>query len=128
MIDHKKQRRIIEWNWPNRLVELTEAWDGIEDRQSYLDRAATWDGIPITPAEIDAEEANYDAAQLVAVQDRQDEVDRETLRSAGERIAFVLVELVETLLAKNIIAASDFSPNVRTVYQEVKTIAERVKP
>ncbi len=128
MIDHQKQRRIIEWKWPGRLVELSEKWDGTEDRQIYLDRAATWNGAPITPAEIDAEEANYDAAQLVVEQIRLDETDRETLRSGGEKIAFVLVELVEALLGKNVIAATNFTPNVRTVYQQVKTIAERVKP
>ena len=71
MIDHRKQRRIIQWNWPDRLVELSEEWDGAEDRQTYLDRVATWNGVPITPTEIDAEEANYDAA-IAAVEANRD--------------------------------------------------------
>ena len=62
MIDHRKQRRIVEWKWPGRAVEWEDAWDGVENRQAYLNRAVIWDGVPITPAEIDAEEANYDAA------------------------------------------------------------------
>ena len=128
MIDHKKLRRIIQWNWPERLVELSEKWDGVEDGQVFLDRTATWNGVPITFAEAAAEETNYDTAQSVVVQARIDEDDRQTLRSAGEKIAFVLIELIDALLAKNVIAPSDFSPNVRTVYQDVKAIADRVKP
>ena len=45
-LDHREQRRIIQWGWPGRLVEMTEAWDGVEDRQAYLGRVVTWNGAP----------------------------------------------------------------------------------
>ena len=85
MIDHRKQRRIIEWKWPDRLVELSEAWDGIEDRQTYLDRAVTWRGVPITPAQIDAEEANYDAA-IAAVEAGRDANEAEAEINASKAL------------------------------------------
>jgi len=57
--DHKVFRRVLQWAFPGRLSHLTEAWDGVENRQAYLDRAAKWSGAPVTAAEIEAQEAAY---------------------------------------------------------------------
>ena len=83
--DHRKLRRVIQWAFPDRLVELSEAWDGVENRQTYLNRAATWNGVPITPAQIDAEEANYDAA-IAAVKATRDADEAEAEIAASKAL------------------------------------------
>jgi|TARA_Y100000310_G_scaffold132889_1_gene131821 hypothetical protein len=46
------------------MAEMTEAWDGTEDYQTFLDRACTWMGAPVTAIEIEAKEAAYDARMI----------------------------------------------------------------
>lgn len=58
---HRQFRLILEWAFPRRFGEVKVAWNGIEDKQTYLDREATWVGDPVTAAEVEAKEAAYDA-------------------------------------------------------------------
>jgi len=56
-----------------------------------------------------------------------DQSDEENLRTRGVQVAFVLVELVDYLLANTSMTASDFTPAVRQTYADVKQIADRIK-
>ena len=58
---------------------------------------------------------------------RRDATDAASLRNAGKDLALVTVELIEKVLADNVIAATDFSPNVRTAFQNIKAIAGRLR-
>lgn len=80
--------------------------------------------VPMTDAEVTAMQTTDPAAAAASAK----AADTMKLRDGGEKIAFVLVELVDKLIAKGAIAATDFTPAVRQVYQDVKTIADRVKP
>ena len=64
--DHRKLRRVCQWAFPGSIVSVSEAWNGIEDKQAFLDRAVKWSGAPITAAEIEAKEADYDAAMAAS--------------------------------------------------------------
>ncbi|MCR4283075.1 MAG: hypothetical protein NUV72_08630 [Bauldia sp.] len=126
--DHRKLRRVCQWAFHDSVVRVNDKWDGAEDKQAFLDRAVVWSGTPKTAAEIEAQEAAFDAAMTANGAAAAKQADTEKLRDGGEKIAFVLVELVDKLLAKGTIVATDFTPNVRQVYQDVKAIADRVKP
>jgi len=60
-IDHKKMRRALQWAFPGVLLEMTEAWDGEEDYQTFLDRCATWKGKPVTAVEVEAKVLDFEA-------------------------------------------------------------------
>lgn len=49
------------------------------------------------------------------------------LRDAGKDLATVLTELVDYLLANTAMQTTDFTPNVRQAYLDLKVIADRVK-
>jgi hypothetical protein len=49
------------------------------------------------------------------------------LRSAGKDVVLVLIELIDKLLADAVIAPTDFTPDVRQAYFDLKVIADRVK-
>lgn len=72
---------------------------------------------------------NRPAVDLTAqeIADRDHSSDVSELQSSGEQIAFVLVEFVEWALANTAMTAADFSPNTRQVYQDAKTVADRIK-
>ena len=57
----------------------------------------------------------------------QRDADAGTLRGAGKDVALVLIELIDKLLADNVIAATDFTTDVRQVYLNLKVIADRAK-
>ncbi len=58
---------------------------------------------------------------------RQYDNDLSTLREAGKDIALVLVELIEWQLANTAMQATDFSPDVRQAYLDIKAIADRLR-
>ncbi len=53
--------------------------------------------------------------------------DIRTLLARGKDITLILIELVEWQLANTAMQATDFTPEVRQIYQDVKAIADRVK-
>jgi len=62
--------------------------------------------------------------ELDACQDVRDTSD---LQGAGKDMALVVMELVTWLVANTAMQTSDFTPSVRQAYQDLKTIADRVK-
>ena len=70
----------------------------------------------------DTWEAEYQAA---GVEQRAQDVA--ALRAAGKDAVLVLVELIEWQLANTAMQASDFTPQVKQAYQDLKVIADRVK-
>ena len=59
--------------------------------------------------------------------EEQQSADLAVLRSAGKNLALVLTELVDWQLANTTMQASDFTPQVRQAYLDLKDIADRVK-
>ena len=55
------------------------------------------------------------------------ETDIQQLRGAGKDIALVLTELVDWQLANTVMQATDFTPQVKQAYLDLKVIADRVK-
>lgn len=78
---------------------------------------------------------DFSATETYSVRDKtaqelateQKAQDMSALRGGGEKVAFVLVELVQSLRDKGAISATDFTPSTRQVWQDVKAIADRVK-
>ncbi len=64
-------------------------------------------------------------AQEIADRDLANDIGE--LRSGGKDIALVLIELIDYLLANTNMSATDFTPDVRQAYQDIKVIADRVK-
>ena len=64
-------------------------------------------------------------AQEIADRDRRN--DEGSLRQGGLKLAHVLVELVAKLLANGTISGTDFTPETKQMYQDVKAIADRLK-
>lgn len=77
-------------------------------------RYQTWDGV----AWVD------DASRAV---DEQREQDTAALRGAGKDAILVLTELVSWLVTNTAMQATDFTPQVKQAYLNLKTIADRVK-
>ena len=77
-----------------------------------FDVTETWTVRAKTQAELDVEQRSQDTARL---------------REAGKDMALVLTELVTWLVTNTAMQASDFSPDVRQAYQDLKVIADRVK-
>lgn len=50
-----------------------------------------------------------------------------TIRAAVEKLAFIQIEVIDKLLADGILAGSDFTPDVRQAYQDIKVIVDRIK-
>ena len=63
-------------------------------------------------------------SEIIAKTRQQDE---NSLREYGKDVALVLVEFIEWALANTSMTASDFSPDVRTAFQSIKTIADRLR-
>ena len=53
--------------------------------------------------------------------------DLRVLQDAGKDMALVLTELVSWLVANTTMQATDFTPQVRQAYLDLKAIADRVK-
>lgn len=60
-------------------------------------------------------------------QREQRTADLEVLRQAGKDLALVLTELVDWTLANTAMQASDFTPQVKQAYLDLKAITDRVK-
>ena len=67
---HRKLRRVCQFGFPGRFSSASEAWNGVEDIQTYINRAWTWNGAPVTASAIAAKETDYDtwAAGLVGTE------------------------------------------------------------
>jgi hypothetical protein len=65
-------------------------------------------------------------AQEIA--DRDLANDQTKLQVAGLKLAHIAVELVTELIANGTIAATDFSAETRQMYQDIKTITDRLNP
>lgn len=83
----------------------TDAYDGINATRIYAVRAKT-------AQELNTEQLNNDI---------------NVLRAAGKDTVLVLVELIDYLLANTAMSGTDFTPNVRQAYQDLKVIADRIK-
>ena len=94
----------IQLDLPDYPDRRTERWDGLTSiRQATAQELADFDAIIQTDADIT------------------------TLREAGKDIALVLTELVDWQLANTTMEPSDFTPQVRQAYLDLKAIADRVK-
>jgi hypothetical protein len=71
----------------------------------------------------------YSVRQKTQVELDQDqlEADNAAIKAAVKSIGLVTVELVEKLLSDNVIAATDFSADVRDRFQNLKQIADRLR-
>ena len=76
----------------------------------------TWDFVAV---------AWVDNSDRAAKEERS--ADLAVLRAAGKNIAVVLTELVDWQLANTAMQATDFTPQVRQAYLDLKAIADRVK-
>ncbi len=78
-----------------------------------------------------AKHQTWDGARWVDNPDRataeQRSADLTVLRTAGKSLALVLTELVDWQLANTAMKATDFTPQVRQAYLDLKAIADRVK-
>jgi len=83
-------------------------------------RTERWDGATGTRAATAQELADFDAVE-------QRKQDISALLAAGKDTVLVLVELVDWLLANTAIVPTDFTPQVRQAYLDLKAIADRVK-
>jgi hypothetical protein len=75
--EHRKMRRILQHAFPDSMVSITEKWDGVENLQSFLDRAVVWkEGeLPVTALQIRNKEIQYDNQKTT----RQTKRSREAL-------------------------------------------------
>ena len=73
---------------------------------------------------IDRPAVNMTAQEIA---DRDQNNDEGTLRNGGLKLAHVLVELVTKLLANGTIQVTDFTPETKQMYQDVKAISDRLK-
>ena len=81
MNSHRKFRYVTNWGFPGSLFQITEAWDGSEDLQTFIDRAVTWSGNPVAASDIIAQEIGYDAAMIVLGTKRDAEAELERLEA-----------------------------------------------
>lgn len=129
--DHKTLRRVCQWafrtNGRSNFESCAEAWDGVEDMQTYIDRTWTWRNgtTPATATEIQAQETAYLAA--IATNQAEGVAEQNIRNTAAQKAMYILIELIDVLLAKDIIAASDFSPATRQVYQGLKAAVDAIK-
>jgi hypothetical protein len=75
--------------------------------------------VTVTMPEVDM------TAQEIAARDK--ESDEVVLRTVGLKVSHVLVELISGLITNGTISATDFTPETRQMYQDVKTITDRLK-
>ena len=66
-------------------------------------------------------------AEFEAVGVEQRQQDTAVLRESGKDAVLVLTELVAWLLANTAMQATDFTPQVKQAYLDLKAIADRVK-
>lgn len=66
----------------------------------------------------------YSQAQI---DQAQGESDVRVLKAGGKDLALVVVELVDYLLANTDMTATDFTPEVKQAYLDIKVIADRIK-
>lgn len=103
----------------HRLAEITRAPEPAHDpatQRLVLRSVKVGDSTTVETWSIVA----LSAAELKAI-------DVSRLASAGKDMALVLVELVDWVLANTAMAATDFTPQVRQAYLDLKGIADRVK-
>lgn len=81
-------------------------------------------GDPVTPG-ADSVSGTYTVRSKT--QQELDVEDEDRLRARGKDLALVVVEFVEWALANTPMEAADFSADVRASYQELKTIADRLR-
>lgn len=67
---------------------------------------------------------DYTAEELA---ENQQNKDIATLQDKGKDVCLVLTELISWMLANTNIKATDFTPEVRQAYQDIKAIADRIK-
>lgn len=88
----------------------------------------------VTSTEISPESAKHqtwDGAVWVANANRAEQeqrvADLNVLLAAGKDLALVLTELIDWQLSNTGMLATDFSPQVKQAYLDLKVIADRVK-
>jgi len=84
------------------------------------------DAVPAGADEVTGAYALRDKTQQEVDDDKRDQ-DLATLREAGKDLALVLTELVEWALANTAMQPTDFTPDTKQRYLDVKAIADRVK-
>lgn len=74
---------------------------------------------------------NYTVAETMPIaewnQAQQDKNDNAFILNAINKLAFIQIELIDKLLADNVITATDFTPDVRQAYQDIKAAVDRLK-
>ena len=119
-LDHEGLAMTIFWVDPQGV--LIKATD---DSQTISGATA------VTVPPDSARHQTWDGATWVDNPDRAAKEQRSTdlaaLRQAGKDISLVLTELVDWQLANTTMQASDFTPQVKQAYLDLKVIADRVK-
>jgi len=101
---------------PEVRAELTETQKH-GDKVVYADRVE-FPAIDKTQEELDAEQLAANNQALQEELHQLEQVNRVTLR--------LFMTLTDTLISKGTIAATDFSPAERSLYQQVKTLKSQV--
>lgn len=81
------------------------------------------------PETFDVRPTEIVASRVVVTltQPELDNVDKSKIVSAVLDLGFVVVKLVDVLIAKNVIAATDFDAKTRQEYQDLKAIIDRLR-
>lgn len=81
----------------------------------------TWDGTTATREYIVRDKTAEE------VKSTQLEQDLAVIRDVGKDITLILIELVDYLLINTAMSPTDFTPDVKQAYLDVKVIADRIK-
>jgi len=106
--DHKTLRRVLEWSFPGSMLEMTEAWDGVEAKQTFLDRAVRWSGAPVTAAQIEAKEGDY-LNWVANLPDRKKDRSADDLLASDDALLKILRAVVLAINDGSIVPGSNMS-------------------
>lgn len=115
---------------PPALAEAKDRkWVAYSETVASIDPATEIATAPVIEVTADGVTRTVGKRALTAeeLRSKRNAADIASLRSSGKDMALITVELIEKLLADNVIAATDFSPNVRQAFQNVKAIADRLR-
>ena len=105
-------------------------YSGHEDNAKVVQLVAAGNTIVQKPPPDD--QSKWDGTDWITDPDRVAEklrhADINSLAAAGKDAVLVLTELVDWMLANTAMTATDFTPQVKQAYLDLKEIAERIKP
>jgi len=108
------------------VVYVDETYDSATKVRTGPTGCNVGDAVPSGADEVTVAYALRDKTPQEVDDDKRDQ-DLATLREAGKDLALVLTELVEWALANTAMQPTDFTPDTKQRYLDVKAIADRVK-